>query len=139
MRKILLPVDGSPSSEGAVKHVIQRLKEGEAAEVHVLYVQAPVHERLTEIAIGSIAGLDQDEAEAAIRVARDLLTEAGVAHQVGVETGDPAETINHYAIAQGCNEIVMGTRGRKPLSNLIMGSVASRVVHLAEVPVTLVK
>ena len=35
--------------------------------------------------------------------------------------------------------IVMGTRGEGAVGNLMLGSVATKVVHLAKVPVTLVK
>ncbi|MFN5167526.1 MAG: universal stress protein [Pseudomonadota bacterium] len=35
--------------------------------------------------------------------------------------------------------IVMGSRGMGALGNLAFGSVATKVVHLADVPVTLVK
>ena len=38
-----------------------------------------------------------------------------------------------------CDAIVMGTRGMTVLGNLVLGSVASKVVHLSSVPVTLVK
>ena len=38
-----------------------------------------------------------------------------------------------------CNAIIMGTRGLSPLGNLLLGSVAAQVVHLAGTPVTLVK
>jgi nucleotide-binding universal stress UspA family protein len=38
-----------------------------------------------------------------------------------------------------CDSIVMGTRGMTALGNLVLGSLATRVVHLAGVPVTLVK
>ena len=33
----------------------------------------------------------------------------------------------------------MGTRGMRALGNLALGSTATKVIHLAEVPVTLVK
>ncbi len=41
--------------------------------------------------------------------------------------------------AEGVDVIVMGTRGMGALANLALGSTATKVVHLAEVPVTLVK
>jgi nucleotide-binding universal stress UspA family protein len=34
---------------------------------------------------------------------------------------------------------VMGTRGLGPVQSLLLGSTALKVIHLAEVPVTLVK
>jgi nucleotide-binding universal stress UspA family protein len=33
----------------------------------------------------------------------------------------------------------MGTRGLGPIANLVIGSVATKVIHLVEVPVTLIK
>jgi nucleotide-binding universal stress UspA family protein len=35
--------------------------------------------------------------------------------------------------------IVMGTRGQGAVGNLLLGSVATKVIHLSKVPVTLVK
>jgi nucleotide-binding universal stress UspA family protein len=52
------------------------------------------------------------------------------------ELGSPAETIDRVAREVGAYQIVMGTRG---LGNLFLGSVATKVVRLAQVPVTLVK
>ena len=39
MRRILVPVDGSPSSDNAVRHLVLRVKSDGAAEVHVLHVE----------------------------------------------------------------------------------------------------
>jgi nucleotide-binding universal stress UspA family protein len=33
----------------------------------------------------------------------------------------------------------MGTRGMSPIRNLVLGSVATQLIHLADIPVTLVK
>jgi nucleotide-binding universal stress UspA family protein len=35
--------------------------------------------------------------------------------------------------------IVMGTRGLSPVTGLLLGSVATRVIHVVGLPVTLVK
>ena len=55
------------------------------------------------------------------------------------EIGSPAETIVRVAREVGADQIVMGTRGLGALGNLFLGSVATPVVRLAEIPVTLVK
>jgi nucleotide-binding universal stress UspA family protein len=49
--------------------------------------------------------------------------------------GDPAVTIGDYARAQGVDLIMMATHGRGRFRNLLMGSVASKVLHDAECPV----
>jgi nucleotide-binding universal stress UspA family protein len=50
-----------------------------------------------------------------------------------------AQEIVRVAQAAGVDQIAMGTRGMGALGSLLMGSVALRVVHMAPVPVLLVK
>ena len=38
-----------------------------------------------------------------------------------------------------CDAIVMGTRGLGAIQTLLLGSVAVKVIHLADQPVTLIK
>jgi nucleotide-binding universal stress UspA family protein len=47
--------------------------------------------------------------------------------------------IADYARDEGCALIVMGTRGLGSIANMLLGSVATKVIHLAEVPVLLIK
>ena len=141
MRKILVAVDGSAGSERAVRHLISQLGEQtQTAEVHVLYAQPPVSDRLLKLATDDfIEGLRRDVARKATATADKLLSEAGLRHVVETKAGMPAETIASYARQNHCDEIVMGTRGLGTISNLLLGSVATKVVHAADAPVTLVK
>ena len=50
-----------------------------------------------------------------------------------------ATEIVRVAKLEGVDPIMMGTRGMGALGKLLLGSTANKVVHLAEVPVTLVK
>lgn len=38
-----------------------------------------------------------------------------------------------------CDAIIMGSRGLGPVASMIIGSVATKVIHLVKVPVTLIK
>ena len=71
--------------------------------------------------------------------ARKLLADAGRSYREHVLIGDPAAKIVEVAKAEGVGAIIMGTRGMRALGNLALGSTATKVIHLAEVPVTLVK
>jgi nucleotide-binding universal stress UspA family protein len=55
------------------------------------------------------------------------------------EYGPVAETIDRIARETQADQIVMGTRGLGRVRGLLLGSVATQVVHLADIPVTLVK
>ena len=81
----------------------------------------------------------QEEGEAAVQAASALLTQAGVPFDVHIEAGAAAETITRVADETGAHEIFMGTRGLGSVSALFMGSVATGVLSLTELPVTLVK
>ena len=63
----------------------------------------------------------------------------GVAYTAHVHVGQPAEVIAKVAEELAARMIVMGTHGRTGVVGLVMGSVASRVVHLAPCPVLLIK
>lgn len=43
-----------------------------------------------------------------------------------------------YATEQHCDQIVMGTRGTSAFQGFVMGSLATRVIQLTSLPVTLV-
>lgn len=65
--------------------------------------------------------------------------QAGRTCETHVVVGERAAKILRIAKSEGVDGIVMGTRGMGAVGNLIMGSTAAKVIHLAEVPVTLVE
>lgn len=145
MRKILLPFDGSDSSKRAVQYLadqLKDLKDQSKVQVHVLNVQEnPVYfdgvidgAVMKEIEAAQLEGGRRTTLEAAA-----LLQQASIPHQLHVEIGMPAETIAKRTETLGCQSIIMGTRGLGSLSGLLLGSVATKVIHLAHVPVTLVR
>lgn len=143
MLKWLVPVDGSESAVRAVSHMIDKLawfKDG--VEIHLLNVQQPMPygNRVTSV-LGQdkVAQYHHEEGLAALQPARAKLDATGIKYVFHIGVGDPAETVVQYAKEKGCDQIVMGTRGLGSAGNLLLGSVATKVIHLAEVPVLLVK
>lgn len=53
--------------------------------------------------------------------------------------GQVAEQICEFAETQGCELIVLGTRGQSNFSRLLLGSVSTQVTSHAHCPVTLVR
>ena len=58
--------------------------------------------------------------------------------EILVRIGEPGETIVKVARQKHCGEIVLGSRGLGNLKGLILGSVTTKVIHAARVPVTVV-
>ena len=141
MPRLLLTIDGSASSDRAVKHLIHLLKRRQPMDVHLLHVQPPIMagEISPMVTIKTLESLHHDRGEKTAASARALLDDAGIPYTFRIELGPIAETIARYAQNNRCETIIMGTRGMSAMRNLILGSVATRVIHLVDVPVTLVK
>jgi len=141
MLKALVPVDGSKTSDRAVRHVIELAKGHESMQVHLVNVQeaADAWEVRRLLKPNEIKRLQLDHGAEALRTASALLDRAGLEYKTHVLIGDPAAKIAQFAKRNGIDKIVMGTHGRGSMTGLLMGSVASKVLHLASVPVTLVK
>lgn len=142
MTKLLVPVDGSQSCMRAIDHVIARLKHSQQAmELHILTVHPPIPYANAVAAIGNEAvnRFYREEGNATLKAARERLDAASVAYRHHISVGDPAEVISRFVKENQIAEVIMGTRGMGAISNLLLGSVASKVIHLLDVPVTLVK
>jgi len=56
-----------------------------------------------------------------------------------IRVGNPAREIVDFAREGGFGQIVIGSRGMGRLKGIVLGSVSSKVVQLADCPVTVVK
>lgn len=142
MLNILLPVDGSECSDRTVDFVIQKLGGGEGRlELHLLTVQPPIPYARAVSVIGNdkVSQYYQEEGDATLKSAREKLDAVKVQYQHHIVVGDPVDVICRFAKEKKVDQIVMGTHGRGAVGNALMGSVASKVVQLAEVPVLLFK
>ena len=86
-----------------------------------------------------MAELQREHSEGVLENGAAVLKEAGVAYTTEVLIGHVGAVIAQCADDRQCDMIIMGTRGMGAIGNLLMGSVSTRVVHFAHVPVTLVK
>ena len=142
MSRILVPLDGSPASDRAIKHAVAKADGRAGAEIHLLHVQpALLPHDASELARPGLPGasLASDDLDRVFGTASRALEQAGIRYITHNVHGDAAQEIAFYADTHGCDEIVMGTRGLGSIRNLLMGSVAMKVLHLVKVPVTLVK
>lgn len=140
--KILIPVDGSDSANRAVDQVIaiaSLLKD--APRIFLLNVQWNIASGNVKLFINheTIDGYYREQGAAALKVAREKLGAAGLAYTYHISIGTPAEAIVQYAQEQQVDQITMGAQGQNALTALLLGSVVNKVLHLATMPVLLVK
>jgi nucleotide-binding universal stress UspA family protein len=142
MRKLLVPIDSSDNANRALQHAIRLAKEIGSIELHIVTAHEP------PFAYGEVAvhmteekatALQRRHSEDILRAATELARAAGVPFTSEVLIGDVSRELAKYADEKGCEGIVMGTRGMGAIGNLVMGSVATKVIHLTKLPVTLVK
>lgn len=140
--KILLPVDGSPCSLRAVDHLIAHVSWFRAApEIHLAHVQPPipVGRALAHVGKETLHSHYLEESREHLLGAQQRLDAAGLAYTPHIHVGQAAEVLARLAGELGCELVVMGSHGRTGFAGLLMGSVASRLLHLAPCPVLLVK
>ena len=143
MKTILVAVDGSEQAQRALDEAL-KLYMTDSMHIHLLTVCEPIHvnEVFFKDTLSDMRQLEDEhmaKGRKVVEAAAAKLKASGVSHDVHVEIGHPAQTIVDTAQKYHCELIVMGTRGLGAIRTLAVGSVANKVVHLAEVPVLLVK
>ncbi len=140
--KLLIPVDGSANADRAVDYVIayaDKLKV--LPEIFLINVQL-------KLALGNVKlFIDQEtvndyyreQGATALTRAREKLDKASFAYTYHVSIGTPADAVVRYAREHQIDQIVMNAHGEESLANFLLGSVASKIVQAAEIPVLLVK
>ena len=141
MHRFLVPIDNSENATRALQYAIRLAKEIGPAELHI------VHAHGLPLVYGEIAVyLMEKEAQQMLRQhSEDILNSgdqtgaSGITFSSEILVGDPPAAIATCAEERSCDAIIMGTRGMGAIGNLVMGSVATKVIHLTKLPVTLVK
>lgn len=140
--KLLIPVDGSANADRAVDYVIATAMNFKVApQVHLLNVQWKLATGNVKLFIDQQTLNDyyREQGALALAQARAKLDVSGLAYTYHISVGSPAEGVVQYAQEHQVDQIVMSAHGEDTLSNLLLGSVAGKVVRLAQVPVLLVK
>jgi nucleotide-binding universal stress UspA family protein len=140
--KFLLAVDGSDWSVRAVTYLADHLALfSQQPQVLLVNVQAPVASPRVRSFVGkdALENYYSEEGDAELAPASKLLEAKNISHLPVKLVGDVGKEIARYALAQQCAMVVMGTHGHGAVGNLVMGSVATRVLAECKVPVLLIK
>lgn len=139
--KILLAVDGSTHSAAAVRHVIALAQHCTKLAVTLVTVMPPADtwELKRFMKSEEIEAMQESQGGDLLSPARALLDAKGILYTPKVLLGPVAETLVAEAREAGCDLIVIGSRGHTAAASAILGSTALATIHLAGVPVTVVR
>ena len=138
--KILVAADGSTYTQHAVNYLIKHAAQFGGAEVELLTVHAPIPGRpARHLGRDVVDGYYRDECEKALAPTRRALKKAGVEFTDSFKVGNPGEAIAAHAEKGRFDMVIMGSHGHGALGNLVMGSVATRVLAGCKVPVLVVR
>lgn len=141
--RILLALDGSPSSDAACQ-LVGLLTWPSGSIVEVVAVAEPAAELLAPLVvsaptIGSYDEQTSDELEHMLDAAVAGLERPELAVERTLLHGRPATLIVERAAEFRAELVVIGSRGRGPLTSMLLGSVSAEVVDHAPCPVLVVR
>lgn len=140
MLKVLLPVDRSPASLDAVRHVMNLALHGLKVQVVLAHAEreASMYELVASRDSDVLAGAVQQAAEDAFVPAEALLRGMSIPFERDLTLGDPARVVLEICERHHCQLIVMGAQVQSDWVSALFGSVSHTIANKAPVPVTLV-
>jgi nucleotide-binding universal stress UspA family protein len=140
--KILVAADGSKCALSAVKYAAKLSSNTRSTDKITLI---SVHDDTAFRHASQFVGKSEVEdylrelSEKDLKAARKVLDTAGIKYDNAIVIGHVSEEIVKFAAAGKYDLIVMGSKGRSGIADLLIGSVAQRVLATAKQPVLLVK
>lgn len=141
--KILVAIDGSQISHRVVAHAAAAAQAFQA-ELHILYVstlskQLPLPEQIEGCKTCQFSPDDPKSYTKTVLAEALHVVPSGVPVITHDEPGEPRIVILEFAEHNGCDLIVVGSRGLGTVAGLLMGSVSGYILHKAKCPVLVVK
>ena len=139
--KIVLAADGSNCTKKALAYLVTHENlAGPDDEVLVLNVQPALPPRVRS-AVGAdvVKDYQEEEAEKVLKPIRRFMDKHDIRYRCEWTVGQPAEQILRTVKKNKAHMVVMGTHGHGAIGRALLGSVATKLVAEAEVPVLLVK
>ncbi len=130
-RKILVATDLSPVSDQIINHIsgLSHLGTKEIVLVFCLNIRD----------VGSLAETLSQLVKPALEKQRQMLADQGFSVTAEIRLGLPATEINRTAEEKQCALIVIGSHGYNLSKEILLGGVATAVLHSAIKPVIVIK
>lgn len=139
--KILLSVDGSNYTKSMLAYIVTHDEVFHTNnEFTVLTVQPPVPNR-ARAAVGKevVDNYYTTESEKVISPVHKFLLRHGIDAKTVTKVGHIGETIGKFADDGKFDMLIMGSHGHGAVVNMVMGSVATKVLANCKTPVLLIR
>ena len=139
--KILLPVDGSNYTKKMLAYLVTHDEVFHTNnDFTVLTVQPPVPPR-ARAAVGKeiVDNYHSSESEKVIAPVHKFLLRHGINAKTSTKVGQIGETIGKFADDGKFDILIMGSHGHGTIVNMVMGSVATKVLANSKTPVLLIR
>jgi nucleotide-binding universal stress UspA family protein len=136
--KLLFGTDGSDRALAALDLLVARLhwfKDQPSITLVNVHLPIPYAGAAAWAGREAVHKYYEEESQKALNPSLERLAAKGIKAEAVALVGDAAEEIAKYAAAYHHDLIAMGTHGRTALSNLVLGSVATKVLAHSTVPV----
>ncbi|HLL52891.1 MAG TPA: universal stress protein [Myxococcaceae bacterium] len=138
MKRIIAAIDGSHASQDALRSAVQFAL---AFGAHLTIVNViPTFKEEAELE--SFGDFDHALEERAAKLVTDAAAMVDLPPErvdTRVLRGTPAEAVADAAQASDVDLVVVGNRGRNPVTRVLLGSVSDRLVHVCTKPVMVVR
>jgi nucleotide-binding universal stress UspA family protein len=139
--KILVAVDGSAFTKRMLAYLTAHDEfPGKGHDYTLLHAAAPVPPRAAAVLDKeTLASYYRDESDKVFKPVRTFLAKQGLNATYVSKSGSAAETIAAVAEKGRFDLLVMGSHGHSSLTNLVLGSVATKVLAKCSTPVLLIR
>lgn len=136
--KVLVAVDGSPTSLKAVQHVVRLF--GDALLLTLINVHPDEHLKRFAATVGkdAVEGYVGDMHTADLKESKAWLDANKIRYDVMLGRGAPAQTVAESAADGKFDLVVIGAKGRNSVADLVIGSMVTRLISISKVPVLVI-
>ena len=138
--KILIAADGSKFTLHAVNYLITHVEQFRDAELTLVTVHAPIPGRAASfLDRETVQDYYREECAKALKPAQRALTKAGMSYKDVYKIGEPGDEISTLATKGKFDMVIMGSHGHGLFGNLVLGSIATKVLAGCKVPVLVIR
>ncbi|MBB5173351.1 universal stress protein [Texcoconibacillus texcoconensis] len=135
-KKLLLATDGSEYALRAAEKTVEMAKNMPEVTIHIVYV---VDNSKTEVLNNWNTMGAQEKRKEKIKPTEEKFKEAHIDYKVEFLRGEPGPSIVKHANENNFDMVIVGSRGRNRLQELVLGSVSHKVAKRVECAVMIIK